>query len=342
MTKLTKILFIKVLLISLPIIYFGCDDSGVVIHSPSAGFSQGGLLPLGAEENATYELFVSFGSGTDNNLNTYCSMGKFNIAPTLQVVDLSGAPVNFKFNFTPDMTKAVDAIITIEPKPDNDTLPNGPVIMGGIKTIVSNVYVFNFSTQYSNAFGTIASQFLTDSAKFILASPTAGIPSSLYTRGVWFTTDSTGNNPGISCASIPDSLGWIYHAYVVDSRDTVNGIYDIGRFQNPGGGDDFNSCYSIGGASWIKPGQDWLQANCPGAGLHDIDGTAPYSLNNGSYNLLITIEPKSRTATTPFFLRMFYGNIPAMLGFNIVTILNNVSASHMPGGDITISSNNSN
>ncbi|GEM_PF-1065770 len=339
MTTLTKTLFICLLLVALPIFYFGCDDAGIVTHSPSAGLSQGGLMPLGASENATYELFINFG-GSGHNAARYCSMGKFNIAETMQIVDLSGAPMKFKFNFTPDMTQGVDAIITVEPNPDNDTLPNGPVIMGGEKTIVNSVYVYNFSMQYYTALGLIGTQFLTDEAKFILASPTAGSPSMEWSKGVWFATDSSGNNQGISCATIPDSLGWIYHAYLVDSRDTIHGIYNIGRFQNAGGADNYTSCNGTGGASWVKPGQDWLQANCPGGGLHDIDGTGSYSLNNGLYKLLITLEPKSRTAQTPFFLTLFYGSIPSGTGFNEVNILQNVAAAHMPGGDITISSNN--
>ncbi len=339
MTKLTKTIFICIAILTFPILYIGCDNSGIVVHSPSAVFDHGNYPNLPDDEHATYELFVSFSSGANGQgPKTYCSMGKFNIATTGQAVDLSGSPIKFKFDFSPDMSKAVDAIITIEPYPDNDTVPNGPVFMGGGKALVNTVYEFDFTMNFWGGLGQIADQFRTDNAQFILASPSAGYPSAQFTRGVWFTPDSTGTNPGITCASLPDSLKWTYHAYLIDTRDTVNGIYNIGKFQDPNAADGLGSCFGNGNA-WNKPGQDWIQSNCPGGGVHDIDGTFPYSLNNGNYKLLVTLEPKSRTLKTPFFFRVFYGPIPAGTGFNIPLTLQNVTIGNMPGGDITINSN---
>ncbi len=88
--------------------------------------------------------------------------------------------------------------------------------------------------------------------------------------------------------------------------------------------------------AYLKPGQDWLLANCPGpAGVPDIA-----NLNNGNYKILITLEPETPHLTKPFFIKLFYGTF-AGVGFNVPSSVTNVAASYFPTASLQITTNNS-
>lgn len=328
--KNTFLLLIFVLTVTL--IYPGCDDAGVTTVNQNSTFSSVNLKPLETSDSAVYEMFVNIDSSGGS---IFCSMGKFNINPTGQAVDLSGNAKNFKFNFTPNLPLLADAFVTIEPVVDNDTLPNGPVIMGSTRAYVNGVLTYYMSMQYQGALGSIASQFSTDEAKYTFATPTDGDPSSQWRRGIWFTTDDFGNSPGISCQSVT-STNWRYHAYVISSLNSTY-IYNVGKFSNPNSGDDFDGCLSNVGPPWSKPGQDWLMPNCPGS-IPDIDSSANGNLNSGNFQALITIEPANRPANltnTPFYIHLFFGNI-GTAGYGSNSTLPNVSSSFLPTATLTI------
>jgi len=293
-------------------------------------------MPLASQYNAMYELFVRFDSA---NINQVLSLGKFNVNSSGQLVDTGGIAATFQFRYYVDLNIATEAFVTIEPKVSADTLPTGPKIMGCVvRTITNGALVFSMDMYSSDVLGNIAAEYFSDSAKYILASPTAGDPHSHYTRGIWFTPDTTHSVAGINCAALDSSLGWIYHAYVIDNRNPTQYIYNVGRFWDPNASDDYNQCNG-NGQPWNKPGQDWLTSNCPGGGLPDITDDPQYNLNNSDYLALITIEPitLSSSLTQPFFIHLFYGtiNVP---DFDIARELPNVAANTLPTGVLTLTS----
>jgi hypothetical protein len=331
--RIIKSVLVLLLSTILAICYISCDDAGVTTVSQSSNFSVLNLKPLTAEDSAMYELFVSF--DTLGNI-VYYSMGKFNVNASGQIIDSAGHSKVLKFDFAPNLANGNDAIVTLEPLNDNDTLPNGPRILGASKTFVNGILTFIMNMEYSGVLGNIATQLKTDSVKYILASPTGAYPSSNFVRGIWFTPDSSGSSAGISSLPI-NGTGWIYHAWIIDTRDSINDIYNVGRFYNPNGADDYIRCYGMNPQNaYNKPGEDWLIANCPGpAGIPDIT-----NLNNGDYKILITLEPETHYLTKPFFIKLFYGTF-AGIGFNIPALVTNVAASYFPTASLQITINNS-
>jgi hypothetical protein len=325
----TILSFLLVAITSL--IYFACDDSGITTISQNTNFSSYNLKFLPPSDSAFYELFVNF----DSTGSKFCSMGKFNMNISSQPVNLSGTSMEFKFDFTPDLSKAKDAFISLEPVNDLDTMPNGPVIVGAQPTYVNGVLTYNMNMSYSRSLGNVATQFASDSARYIFATPTNGFQLSTYNRGIWFTTDPFGNNAGITCQSL-NSTNWKYHAYVIDIRDSSH-IYNVGAFADPSAGDDYHLCLGTTGSELPKPGNDWLQTSCPGNGWPDIDSTVQNNLNSGNFRAMITIEPRNRPAgsTSPYFIRLFFGDIGMPGGFTYNRVPN-VSAGFLPTATIQV------
>jgi hypothetical protein len=191
---------------------------------------------------------------------------------------------------------------------------------------------------YNEILGNIAAQFSSSAAKYLLASPTTGDTTQFY-RGVWFSQNLGGSIPGLTLGSIPDTMDWTYQAWVIDSRDSLNYIYNIGRFDAPNERDNNQQCEQIQPVEqWNLPGHDWIQANCP-SGLPEINSSNP--LNNGFFRLLVTLEPRFEQGiaiSKPFYIKLFYGNLePSSYG----TVLNlaNVSAACLPSAVIRLSTN---
>jgi hypothetical protein len=282
-----------------------CDDAGVTVDKKNITFSQTGLKPLNQQSEGVYEAWISLSTSLDHGDDAYISVGRFNISSTGGLLDTSGGTGSLNLNSIPDVNATEDAIITIELPGDNDTIP-GTRVLGGAKVIEGGFVVFNMTMDYSEVLP-ISNQFSSASAQYLLASPTEQFASFNLTHGIWFTLDTNGSAPGLTLPSLPDTAEWTYQAWVVDNRDSVNRIYNIGRFTKSNDKDDNQQCEANPPAqTWLLPGHDWIQTNCPGGGIPDID-----NLNNSNFKVMITLEPKFETGglSKPFFIRLFYGNL---------------------------------
>ncbi|MBZ0204173.1 MAG: hypothetical protein K8I03_14250, partial [Ignavibacteria bacterium] len=146
--------------------------------------------------------------------------------------------------------------------------------------------------------------------------------------------DTNGSASGITLPVLSDTAEWTYQAWVIE-RNIPGNIYNIGRFSNPNANDGYNQCQGAS-SPWDLPGQDWLQANCPGGVLPDIS-----NLNSGLYDLRITIEPRFEQGTAlsiPFYITLFSGNIAAA-SFGTVQSLQNQSVTNLPLGLLILSAN---
>jgi len=314
-----------------------CSDSNTTQPVNTADISVTNLKPLNPQVEGVYEAWVSVETSLDHDDEAYRSLGRFNIASNGSLIDTLGNPFSLKISRIGNINLTEDALITIEPPGDNDTLPGNIKFLGGAKSPQGNTLVFNLTMGYSEILGNIALQFSTASAEYLLASPSTG-DSNQFNRGIWFSKTTSGPTvPGLTLPTIPDTLDWTYQAWVIDSTNT-SWLYNIGRFNASLEVDDYQQCqFNPPAQTWPVPGNDWIQPNCPGGGLPDIT-----NLNSGIYRLLITLEPRFEQGSAllkPFYIQLFYGNLlPGTYG--TVLSLPNVSAGTMPSAVIRLSVSN--
>lgn len=323
-----KSIIYTALMICFAFLASSCDDSGITTEKNNIEFSAT-LKTLGATDGM-YEAWVSIDNGTlDHGDAAYVSLGKFNISPAGALVDENGNVVKLNLNRVSNVNATEDAIITIEAPGDNDTLP-GTRILGGAKVEQNGYLVFDMTMNSDEVFP-VSGQFTQiPAAKYMLASPTDMYASFNLPHGVWFSQDTTGTIAGLQLPTIPDTAEWTYQAWVVDTRDSANRIYNMGRFMSSNVADDNSQCKGPNSV-WNVPGHDWIIANCPGGGLPDID-----NLNNSNYKLLITLEPRFENAgSPPFYINLFYGNLLITGAFGTTNTIPNTTV--LPTAQIRLS-----
>lgn len=154
-------------------------------------------------------------------------------------------------------------VVTIEPQPDTDPGPSATVILAG--TVGDGVTELAFPLDVSEFSG-----------KYVTGTPSDGEGNN-EDAGIWFMDLTNGLNAGLDIPVAPD--GWIYEGWVVIDDNP----YSTGKFSDPATADDFNG-FSGPDPVPAFPGEDFL-ANLPN-GLQ-----APYDLNTGRVNAVISIEP---------------------------------------------------
>jgi hypothetical protein len=327
--------FNLILILFVSVIFYSCgDDSDVVTSQNKGTLTVNRLQQIDKNVVGTYELWGSVITGQDHDENAFRSMGRFAVNAAGEITDTSGGAFSPNLGKISNINNVSDVIITIQPPGYNDTLPSNIKILGGTKQLIGSELVFDLSMAYSDILPA-SSQFSSAAANFILASPTTGTASLQYQKGVWFTTDTSGVNAGITLPSLPDTTEWTYQAWVIYNSNT-SFIYNIGRFDSPNARDNNQQCELTGGLTWNVPGHDWLQANCPGGGLPDIT-----SLNNG-YSIMITLEPRYEQGSAlniPFFLKILSSGSIASQPFGTVHLLSNVFSANAPTAQIRLSAN---
>jgi hypothetical protein len=318
------------LLICITFIAGSCDDSGITVEKKNIAFAQTNLKTLNQQSDGVYEAWISVGDALlDHGDDAYVSVGRFNISASGELVDTAGAPGKLDLSKITDLNATEDAIITIELPGDNDTIP-GTKILGGAKVIVGGFIEFNMTMDYHEVLP-VSNQFSASSSGYMLASPTDQFASFNLIHGLWFSQDTNGSAPAMNLPSLPDTAEWTYQAWVVDNRDSVNNIYNMGRFTRSNTADDNQQC-SGSNPGWNLPGHDWIQANCPG-GIPNIDNLA-----NSNYKVMITLEPKFESnLSRPFFIRLFYGTVQVGGPFGTVSGIPNTTV--LPTAQIKLSTN---
>jgi hypothetical protein len=286
-------------------IYFSCDDSGFIksyVPKGIVSFSQKNLKHLDPNVDGVFELWLKMDS---SGSNTYLSLGRFNISASGGVVNLSGNPMEFKYQGdTNKLSQAKSCLLTVEPPGDNNSEPSTAVLLSGPAS-VSNDSVNSYLTLGGQeALGDAGDLIMIPFhfyPTFVLSTPTSA-PQNC-TRGIWLC-DTSGNSNYPAEGRII-SPGWTYEMWVEDKSNPQNPIYyPTGRYKNPLGPDYDGAGPCAGtGTPYSKPGQDWIDPNCPSGGPQDI--------NNGNYSMFITLEPSqeqwgSGAYNKPFFVKVYY------------------------------------
>ncbi|HJY62640.1 MAG TPA: hypothetical protein VJ455_00675 [Ignavibacteria bacterium] len=302
-----------------------CNDSGVETATNSGSLTVQNLKPLTTSIEGYYEAFVSIETSADHGDEAYRTIGKFNVLTNGSLVDKNGNPYKPDLSRIPNINAIEDAIITIEPPGDNDTIPGESRIAGGLKTVSGSELIFNLSMNYTEVLGTRADQIASaPEANYVLAAPTTG-DTNQYKRGSWFSKNINGTQAGLTLPVIPDTLGWWYQAWIIDTT-SQDYYYSMGRFYNSSAGDDNSSCDTNIAPPWNLPGQDWIRLSCFGANPPITD------LTTGKYKILVTLEPKFEQGSAlnlPFFIKLYETNIMSQ-SYGNITIMPNMF--QMPGG----------
>lgn len=323
------------------VIMYSCGDSAVEIPKNSGTLATTLLKPLDKNIEGVYGLWVSIETPIDHGDDAYISLGRFNVTVSGALVDTSATQNAFSVNLSviADINTIGDALVTIEPPGDNDTIPSNIRILGGPKSNQGGVLVFDLTMDYDEILGSIAAQFPNDSAKCVLAAPTTG-DTNQYFRGLWFSKNSRSPVAGLTLPFIIDTLDWTYQAWVFDRRNT-SWIYNIGRFNARGEQSQIspNSCrQNPPDTLWQVPGEDWIQPNCPGL-IPDIA-----DLRNTDYDIVITLEPRfeqGAALSKPFYIQLFKAVAPLSISYQYGTVLSlqNTSSSNLPSGVLRLSVN---
>ena len=322
----------SLIILFLSLYFISCDDSGTTVPQNSGSLTVSRLRSIDPNVIGTYELWGSVETGLDHGENAYRSMGRFKINTSGALTDTSGNPFSPGLGKIANINDISDIIITIQPPGYDDTIPSNIKILGGAKQLSGSEIIFNLTMDYIDILPP-SSQFQTSTGNFILASPTKGIASSEYRRGLWFTRDTSGSTAGLSLPNLPDTTEWTYQAWIIDNSNNSN-IYNIGRFDSPLARDNNQQCELSGGLIWNVPGHDWLQANCPGI-IPDIT-----NLEN-NYTVTITLEPRyeqGQALGEPFYIKIFSGNINT-LQFGTIQSLTNGFSAIVPSGQVRLSAN---
>jgi hypothetical protein len=309
-------------------LFNACDDSGIIKSNYDITTSFTNLKPLNQFTEGTYEGWVSFNTADHGNAS-YVSIGKFNVNSLGEIIDTAGNPTTLKFKDKPaNIGASEDAIVTIELPGDNDTIP-GTRLMGGTKVLVGDYYIFDVDMKYNEILGSVAAQYPSDSLHVIYATPTTPAVYDDENFGIWFTKDTTGTQKGMTCMTIPDSLRWIYCAYVLDLNDNI--IDTIGYFSDPGiaDSDGPGKYYNVGNSGYPKPGQDYILNNPP------IPYMSGNGFNSGAYRLMVSLVPKVGFLS-PFFLKVFYTVSLSTVGYHQAQSIPNVTPQTLPFGQIKI------
>ncbi|MGH2574472.1 MAG: hypothetical protein ACRDFC_02100 [Ignavibacteria bacterium] len=287
------------LLIFIPLIYNSCDDAGITeLAFHRAGdvtLTQSNLKPLNPTVDGVYEAWIKL----DTLGGQWYSLGRFNISLNGTIIDLSGNAMTFTFmGDTNQLHLAIAAMITVETSAF--TGQPGPLhlISGSLDTTADSAYG-NLNLGGADALGSVGQTLIGGAqgcphGKYILRTPSNNNVECL--KGIWFC-DTLGN------AHLPAGLGlsgspWIYQGWLKDRTNPNNPVYlTMGRFSDPYNADlDGKGPCAGPGNGYNKPGQDWVNPS----------SSCVQNLNNGNYEVFITLEPTNDPAlNSPFFVKLF-------------------------------------
>lgn len=314
--------------------FISCGDSAVTQLQNSGSLSVNGLKSIDKNTTGTYELWGSVESTADHDENAYRSMGRFNVTAAGEITDTNGGSYSPNLGRISNINNVSDVIVTIQPPGYFDTIPSNIKIIGGPKQIQGGELVFTLSMSYSDILPP-SSLFSSSAAAALLASPSTGMASLDYKKGLWFVLDTNASTPGLTLPVLADTTEWTYQAWIVNDSNPAY-IYNMGRFDRPNGQDNNQQCQqNPPQMTWLLPGHDWLLANCPGGSLPDISDLA------SGYTVFITLEPRYEQGTeltAPFYIKLFTAPVSSGV-FGTVFSLLNVSSSNLPSGELRLKAN---
>lgn len=302
--KLRAQLFLAFLPFAL-LLFSGCTNDPVY-EETSVLVTTSDLPPLDASEGH-YELWFSYPEEDGGKPTAaahgdaeYVSMGTFTVAPDGTLRGIDGGSVAFAVpeGYNPNLL--IDAILTVEPPGDTDDDPEGRLLAGTF-TGTASLGVAALTLGGFDAFGrAFDSVNLTGSARLVTPSTSAFDDE---VQGIWFLNDFTG--PGLGLRPHPinlDNEPWTYQSWLTHTTGGTTEYISLGTFDDPAALDANGAGPNAGPdpVSYMVPGEDF------------VTGT-PRTLNDGTYGLLVTLQPLGLNISRPYYKLLELASIP--LGF---------------------------
>ncbi len=269
------------------------------------------------ESDLYYELMFSYpstaskqtGTRLDHGENQYISAGKFTVDSSGALKSLTGTAVSFSLPSGYNPALVIDAVVVIRSStsPDDTEFRR---VMSGPFTGTEHRATAKLLLEDGEAFG---EKLLLDSVgRCTLAAPTSSDPADSVS-GLWFVTFSPSATHSGAIDTLaglylptqplnPDNEYWTYQAWLVRNINTATPEYiKLGRFTAP----NTNDGNSAGPGAGPMPTRVF---RAPGS---DFVSPTRRMLNDGTYSVLISLEPDGIELSRPFITLMRLDTIPA-------------------------------
>jgi len=312
---------------------FSCNnDQPTASQKFAVSLTAATLTPLAAGQGH-YELWISFPQDElrlqkpVHGDEAYVSFGKFNATGNGQLMDLNGKAMVFapKPGVEIDINLAVDAVLSVERESDTDNRPSSR-LLGGEFTGNDRRATATLRADSKDAVGF---DFTGSSGSYLLQTPST--PDTLdFNRGLWWMRPN--ETAGLSnLPALTDTSGWNYEGWLVDQSGAQPQFYSTGTFLTAIGADADGAGLTAGGGTGLPfPGQDFVR--------EALGIPLPPPLDNGSFAVLVTMEPAPDNSRQPFYLVILKDERiePNSAGPQTAAPMQSVAASSFPSAMVII------
>lgn len=294
-------------------------------------------LPV-LEGDQYYELWFSYPTGAasvkgqrlDHEDAAYISVGKFRVDAGGAVIGLDGGAAHFAIPEGHNPALIADAAVTVERVSVAHTEPGRRMLTGPFSGTASQGKA-TLVLDDEEAFG---DKLSADSTGWCaLDAPTSDAPAD-SASGIWFvsfketTPGEIDTTAGLGLAPQPlveDNPNWTYRAWLTH-RQGASGVeyISLGAFTSPDAAD----------ANGPGPGAGALPTRFHKAPGEDFVSGTRRVLNDGSYGIVISIDPTDFNATRPLIPIMTLDRIPSGIGRR--TLIQLASAAGAPSVEVTV------
>ena len=248
---------------------------------------------------AVYELWLSYppelarekGYGIEHDEPEYFSAGRFTVGADGSLRSLDGsAPAAFAIPSGYNPSLIGEAVVSIEPLNDNDTVPDAlflaSVVTGDAERGTATLVATSPRTFDSTALNAVQ-------GSFVLDAPTSLLSEDQYS-GLWFVRHNAPGAPvasSTSLRSLPlshDNDRWTYEAWLVAHDGARQTYRSLGRFRNPATADSTGPGPEAGPErerAYAFPGEDFV--------------TSQRRLNDSVYGVIISLQPEDIALAAP-------------------------------------------
>lgn len=267
--------------------------------------------------NAHYKLWFSYPTTStqgkhpspDHSDGAYFSVGTFRMDAQGAMVSLEGTPAKFEIPQGYNPSLIIDALLTVEADGANDTVPGARMLAAPFRGTAQQAFA-RLELNDAEAFG---SRIRSDTAGLAsLDAPTSNLADDAI-RGIWFVEFITPGGgvfldtvPGLPLAPMPlntDNRNWSYQGWLVRHEGTAQEEFiKLGRFLHPGRLDSTGA----GSGAGIAPNR---VHQAPGEDF--VGGSPARALNDGTYGVIVSVEPTGIELSRPLISVLRLDKIPS-------------------------------
>lgn len=253
----------------------------------------------------------------------FVSMGTFVVDSEGTMRGVSGGTPEFRVpeGYNPNLL--IDAIVTVEPPGEGNGEPGSRLVAAAF-TGTSSQAVALLALNGVDAFG----RKLDDvnlKGSIRLATPSSELDTD-ENQGVWFI--DVADNPSLKLQPHPLSLDnpkWTYQAWLTRDQGGTPQYISLGTFNNAQAQDVNGPGPNAGPevVTWQTPGEDF------------VNGTV-LTLNDGTWGVVVSLQPTGLTFTTPFYPLMGLDSIPQGTGSSSIDVLDLRSLPEKPTVEVVV------